>query len=114
MLASVNTFALDGVSSREVTVEVDVRETGLEGFTIVGLPDRAVREARERVRAAIRNSGFDFPYAKITANLAPADVRKAGPAFDLAIAVGILASTSQVPAEAIARWAVCGELSLSG
>jgi magnesium chelatase family protein len=114
MLASVTTFAIHGVSSREVTVEVDTRESGLHTFAIVGLPDRAVRESRERVRAAVKNSGFEFPKGRITANLAPADIRKAGPAFDLALAVGILVGTGQVPGDAIDGVAVCGELSLSG
>src|SRR3954466_1785486 len=95
-------------------VEVDIRSRGLSAFTIVGLPDRAVRESRERVRAAVKNSEFDFPNGRITANLAPADVHKAGPAFDLARAVGILVATDQIPAEAIAGHAICGKLSLGG
>jgi magnesium chelatase family protein len=113
MLACVATFALEGVSSHEVTVEVDVRR-GLSSFTVVGLPDRAVREARERVRAAVLNSGLEFPQKRVTVNLAPAHVRKAGPGFDLAIALGLLAATGQVPEEATGRYALCGELSLSG
>jgi magnesium chelatase family protein len=113
MLACVATFALEGVSSHEVTVEVDVR-SGLFVFTLVGLPDRAIRESRERVRAALLNSELDFPQKRITVNLAPAHVRKAGPSFDLAIAVGVLAASGQVPREALAEYALCGELSLSG
>ena len=113
MLACVATFALEGVSTKEVTVEVDVRR-GLGSFTLVGLPDRAVRESRERVRAAVLNSALEFPQKRITVNLAPAHVRKAGPSFDLAIALGLLAATEQVPIEATARYALCGELSLSG
>jgi magnesium chelatase family protein len=113
MLANVATFAIDGVDSREVTVEVDLRR-GLPVFTIVGLPDRAVREARERVRAALLNSGLDFPLQRLTANLAPANVRKAGPSFDLALAVAVLAASEQVPLEEVSRYAVSGELSLSG
>ena len=113
MLASIPTFALEGVDSREVTVEVDVRR-GLPAFTVVGLPDASVREARERVRSALLNSGLDFPLQRITANLAPASVRKAGPSFDLALAVGVLVAGGQVPAEPLAGAAVCGELSLSG
>ena len=101
-------------SSRvEVTVEVDLRR-GLPAFSIVGLGDKAVRESRERVRAAVQNSGFEFPQQRITANLAPAYLRKAGPGFDLAIAVGLLAAGGQVPPEALERWAVFGELSLGG
>jgi magnesium chelatase family protein len=113
VIASVSTFALEGVRSQEVTVEVDVRP-GLPAFTLVGLPDRAVRESRERVRAAVQNSGLDFPMKRLTVNLAPADVEKAGPGFDLAIAVGLLAASGQVPPESLARSALCGELSLTG
>ncbi len=113
MLAAVATFALEGVRSHEVTVEVDVRR-GLPTFTLVGLPDRAVRESRERVRAALLNSGLDFPQKRLTVNLAPAHVRKAGPGFDLAIAVGVLVASEQIPASSLARSALCGELSLSG
>ncbi|HEY2602759.1 MAG TPA: YifB family Mg chelatase-like AAA ATPase [Thermoleophilaceae bacterium] len=113
MLANIATFALEGVDSREVTVEVDVRP-GLPVFTVVGLPDAAVREARERVRAAILNSGFEFPLQRLTANLAPAHVRKAGPSFDLALAVALLAASRQLPPEGLESCAVCGELSLGG
>ena len=113
MLAAVATFALEGVRSHEVTVEVDVR-SGIAIFTLVGLPDRAVRESRERVRAALLNSGLDFPQQRLTVNLAPAHVRKAGPSFDLAIAVGVLAASGQVPSDALRDCALCGELSLSG
>src|SRR3954452_2488152 len=113
MLANMATFAIEGVDSREITVEVDVRR-GLPGFTLVGLPDAAVREARERVRAAIINSGFESPQQRLTANLAPADVRKAGPSFDLALAIALLAASAQIPTGELARWAAVGELSLSG
>ena len=113
MLARVATFAVEGVEGREVTVEVDVRR-GLPAFSLVGLPDASVREARERVRAALLNSELDFPQQRLTANLAPAAVRKAGPAFDLAIAVGVLAASGQVPPAALEGLAVCGELSLGG
>src|ERR687885_1316969 len=101
MLASMATFAIEGVDSHEFTVEVDVRQ-GLPGFTLVGLPDAAVREARERVRAAMLNSGLDFPLKRLTANLAPAHLRKAGASFDLALAVALLAASGQVPPEALA------------
>ena len=113
MLASVATFAIEGVESREVAVEVDVRP-GLPVFTVVGLPDAAVREARERVRAALQNSGFAFPQQRITANLAPADVRKAGPSFDLALAIAVLAANRQIPDSGLGGLALCGELSLGG
>src|SRR3954449_783934 len=113
MLASMATFAIEGVDSSEVTVEVDVRQ-GLPVFTVVGLPDAAVREARERVRAAMLNSGLEFPQKRLTANLAPADLRKAGPGFDLALAVALLAASEQIPTDGLERWALAGELSLSG
>ena len=113
MHASVATFAIEGVSSHEVTVEVDVRR-GLSTFTLVGLPDRAIRESRERIRAALLNSGLEFPRQRLTVNLAPAHVHKAGASFDLGIAVALLAASGQVPTEQLGRYAVCGELSLTG
>jgi magnesium chelatase family protein len=113
MLAQVTTFAVDGIEPRRVTVEVDVRQ-GLPAFAIVGLGDRSVREARERVRGAISNSGFTFPQCRVTVNLAPAYLRKQGPGFDLAIAVGVLAASDQIPSEALQRLAVFGELGLDG
>jgi magnesium chelatase family protein len=113
MLASVATFAIEGVDSQEVTVEVDVRR-GLPAFAVVGLPDAAVREARERVRAALLNSELEFPLQRLTANLAPARIRKAGASFDLAMAVALLVASAQIPAAWFDSCAVCGELSLSG
>ncbi|MCW3000893.1 MAG: Mg chelatase, subunit ChlI [Conexibacter sp.] len=113
MLAHVTTFAIHGVESRRVTVEVDLRP-GLPAFTIVGLGDLAVREARERVRSAILNSGFAFPARRITVNLAPAALRKEGPGFDLAIACGVLAAGGQLPIERLESVAVFGELALGG
>src|SRR5688500_13428449 len=113
MLARVTTYAIDGIESRRVTVEVDLR-AGLPAFTIVGLGDRAVREARERVRAAVLNSGFEFPARRITVNLAPAYLRKEGPGFDLAIACGVLAASGQLPPERLAQVGVHGELALGG
>src|SRR6201993_5555733 len=96
MLARVATFAIDGVDPRQVWVEVDIR-SGLPAFTIVGLADAAVRESRDRIRSAILNSGFDFPQTRITANLAPAFLRKVGPGFDAALALAVLAARGQVP-----------------
>lgn len=113
MLAGVATFAIEGIESCEVTVEVDVR-SGLPAFTVVGLPDAGVREARERVRAALLNSGCEFPLKRLTANLAPASLRKAGPSFDLALALAVLGASGQAPRAALAEYAVCGELSLGG
>jgi magnesium chelatase family protein len=114
VLASVRTFALVGIEAREVQVEVDVASGGLPSFSLVGLPDPAVRESRERVRSALVNSGFRFPMSRITANLAPADLRKAGPGFDLAIAAALLAASGQLPPERLSRIALAGELALDG
>jgi magnesium chelatase family protein len=113
VLARATTFAIDGLVSRRVRVEVDVRP-GLPAFKIVGLGDAAVREARERVRAAILNAGFEFPMRRITANLGPADLRKVGPGFDLALACGVLAASGQVPLAALEARALYAELSLAG
>jgi magnesium chelatase family protein len=113
MFALARTFALLGVDAEPVHVEVDITG-GLPSFTIVGLPDAAVRESRERVRSALRNSGFDYPDRRITVNLAPADVRKAGPGFDLAIAAAILAATGQLPGTVVDNYAMAGELALDG
>src|SRR3954469_9376616 len=113
MLAQAHTFTLEGPNARHVVVEVDVR-SGLPAFTIVGLADPAVREARERIQTAIRNSGFQWPPRRITANLAPGDLRKAGPGLDLALACAILAATGQVPPERLARIGMFGELGLDG
>ena len=113
MLAQVTTFAIDGVQPRQVWVEVDIR-SGLPSFTIVGLGDTAVRESRDRIRSAILNSGFAFPDRRITANLAPASLRKAGPGFDAALALALLAASGQVPLGGLEGCAVFGELSLGG
>jgi magnesium chelatase family protein len=113
MLARIATFAIDGIDPRQVSVEVDIRG-GLPAFTIVGLGDAAVRESRDRVRPAILNSGFKFPQTRITANLAPAFLRKVGPGFDAALAIAILAASGQVAAASLDRYAVFGELSLTG
>ena len=111
MLSRVTTFTIDGVRSRRITVEVDLHP-GLPAFTIVGLGDQAVQESRERVRTAIQNSGYVFPQNRVTVNLAPAYMRKQGPGFDLAIAIGILTAAGEVPGELLDRIAVYGELSL--
>ncbi len=113
MLATVSTFSIDGVEPRHISVEVDISQ-GLPAFTIVGLGDAAVRESRERVRAAVANAGYVFPQRRITANLAPAFLRKAGPGFDAAIALAVLASSEQIPSAGLRSTAVFGELSLSG
>jgi magnesium chelatase family protein len=113
VLATVDTFTLDGISARPVRVEVDVHR-GLPGFAIVGLPDAAVREARERVRAALVNCGFEFPLRRIVVNLAPASLRKAGPGLDLAIAAALLSASGQLDWELLPRVAMAGELALDG
>jgi magnesium chelatase family protein len=113
VLATARTFTLDGISARPVRVEVDVHR-GLPNFTIVGLPDAAVREARERVRAALVNCGFEFPLRRIVVNLAPASLRKAGPGMDLAIAAALLSASGQLEWEGLARVALAGELALDG
>ncbi|MFI5005758.1 MAG: magnesium chelatase domain-containing protein, partial [Solirubrobacterales bacterium] len=113
MLARARTFTIEGLQARPVAVEVDIRP-GLPAFTIVGLADVAVREARDRVRAAILNSGYEFPEQRITANLAPGDVPKVGPGLDLALACAILAASGQLPRERLESHALFGELSLDG
>ncbi len=113
MLATARTFTLDGIDARRVQVEVDVHR-GLPAFSMVGLPDTAVREARERVRAALSNCGFEFPLRRIVANLAPASLRKAGPGMDLALAVALLVASGQLEWKALARVAMVGELALDG
>jgi magnesium chelatase family protein len=113
MLASLRTAAVFGVDACPVQVEVDVG-FGFPSFTMVGLPDASVRESRDRVRSAIRNSGFEFPPYRVTVNLAPADVRKAGASFDLPIALGILAASGVVERRSITDLVLLGELSLDG
>jgi magnesium chelatase family protein len=113
VLACVRTAAVFGIEACSVQVEVDV-SFGLPGFLMVGLPDTSVRESRDRVRSAIRNSGFEFPPHRITVNLAPADIRKAGSAFDLPIALGVLAAAGLVKRRDIGDIMLLGELSLDG
>lgn len=113
MLSKVLTAATYGVNAYVVEVETHL-EKQLPGFSIVGLPDNAVRESRERISAAIRNCGYEFPTRKITVNLAPADIRKEGSSFDLPMAVGILASTEQVGHDVLSEYILLGELALDG
>lgn len=114
MLASVTSCAIVGLEGELIQVEVDFNPYGMPAFTVVGLPDAAVQESRERVRAAIRNSGLQFPNKRYTVNLAPADLRKEGPAYDLPMALGVLAATDQVPLESLVGAIFIGELSLDG
>lgn len=113
MLSIVKSVALEGLMGHMVQVEVDV-SMGLPAFDLVGLPNPAVREARDRVRAAIKNSGFRFPSNRITVNLAPADIKKEGPVYDLAIAVGILVASGEIDQAACNNYVFLGELSLEG
>jgi magnesium chelatase family protein len=113
MLAAVRSAVLEGVDGRLVTVEVHVSR-GLPGYTLVGLPDTAGRESRERVRAAILSSGLDYPQSRVTVNLAPAGVRKSGAGLELAIAAALLAADQKLPAGALDDVAVLGELGLDG
>lgn len=113
MLAKVYSGAVIGLDAVPIEVEIDIASQGLPNFTIVGLPDKAVEEAKERVRSAIRNSGADFPARRITVNLAPADLPKEGPSYDLPIAVGILLASGQLVAD-ISNVLISGELALDG
>ncbi len=113
MLATVSSCALQGLDGVVVQVEVDATR-GMPGLTVVGLPDAAVRESRERVRSAIKNSQLTYPGSRITVNLAPADIRKEGPAYDLPIAVGVLIASQQVWPHAVEDALIIGELSLDG
>lgn len=113
MISRLRSMSVFGVDAFEVEVEVDI-SGGIPGVTIVGLPDKAISEARERVRSAIRNAGFDFPSRRITVNLAPAHIRKEGPSFDLSIALGILAASGQIGSDTLRDFIIVGELSLDG
>ncbi|MEW6428973.1 MAG: YifB family Mg chelatase-like AAA ATPase [Thermodesulfobacteriota bacterium] len=113
MLAKIHSGAVQGVEGLAVTVEVDIA-SGLPSFSTVGLAEGAVRESKDRVKAAVKNSGYDFPSRRITVNLAPADLKKSGTAYDLPIAAGILAATGLLRADLLPRFMLVGELSLDG
>src|SRR2546425_9359246 len=116
MHAKINTAAVHGIEAISVELEIDIGR-GLPGVTLVGLPDPGVKEGRDRVRSALRNSGYEFPAHKVTVNMAPSHVRKEGPAYDLPLALGLLAGTGQLPEAAAARmagYAIVGELALDG
>ena len=113
MLAKVLSSAVIGIDAYLVEVEVDIAN-GLPTFTTVGLPEAAVKESKERVKAAISNSGYYFPDDRITVNLAPANIKKEGTGFDLPVAMGILTATGIVPQKAAACYLMLGELSLDG
>jgi magnesium chelatase family protein len=113
MIAKVFSGGLLGIDAYLVEVEVDI-SLGLPVFSTVGLPDGAVKESKDRVKSAIKNTGYDFPSQKITVNLAPADIKKEGAAFDLPIALGILAASDIIPDSRIKDYLIVGELSLDG
>jgi magnesium chelatase family protein len=113
MLAKVWSAALVGIDAIKVGVEVDIAG-GLPGIVVVGLPDTAVQESRERVKAALKNAGYAFPMRKIVINLTPADLRKEGPSFDLPISVGVLAGSEQVNPQLLEDYLFLGEVSLDG
>ena len=113
MLAKVVSSAVYGLDGYLVDVEVDISQ-GLPMFSVVGLPDLAVKESRDRVRAAMKNTGLNFPIKKITVNLAPADVKKEGSAFDLPMAIGILVAEDGLAPERVEPYAIVGDLSLEG
>jgi len=113
MLAKSYSYGISGLDAYPVTIEVD-SSFGLPKTLIVGLPDNAVKESKERVRAAIKNSGYKFPDGRITINLSPADIKKEGPSFDLAMALGVLAANRQIEASLLKQFVILGELSLDG
>ncbi len=113
MLAKIKSYSLDGLNGYSVDVEVDI-SSGLPGYELVGLASTATKESKERVRSAIRNSGFQYPAKRIIVNLAPADTKKEGPVFDLAIALGILVASGQIESKVYKEFVAIGELSLDG
>ncbi|MBU1932616.1 MAG: hypothetical protein KKC66_01780, partial [Candidatus Omnitrophica bacterium] len=113
MVSKILSAATVGIEARQIEIEVDITK-GLPAVVIVGLPDTAIKESRDRVRSAIKNSGFEYPSQKITINLAPCNIKKEGPCFDLPIAIGILAATGQLEPDRIRDFAFIGELALSG
>src|SRR6266850_2115412 len=112
-LAVLHSRALSGLDAPQVTVEAHLAN-GLPSFTIVGLPEAEVKEARDRVKAALQNARFEFPARKVTVNLAPADLPKESGRFDLPIALGILVASGQLPSESLVKYEFAGELALGG
>jgi len=113
MVARVATVAFEGIEARAVDVQVQIAPGGV-AFVLVGLPDKAVAESRERVRAALLASGLALPAKRVTVNLAPADLPKEGSHYDLPIALAVMAAIGAIPADALAGYAVLGELALDG
>ncbi|MEF9438727.1 MAG: YifB family Mg chelatase-like AAA ATPase, partial [Candidatus Mariimomonas ferrooxydans] len=114
MLSKILSAALIGIDAHTVEVEVDITSRGLPHFSTVGLPDTAVKESKDRVKAALKNTGFNFPLKQIVVNLAPADIKKEGSAFDLPIAIGIIVAEGIIEPHAIEGYMISGELSLDG
>ena len=114
MLSKVLSASIIGIDAHTVEVEVDITSRGLPHFSMVGLPDAAVKESKDRVRAALKNIGFNFPLKQITVNLAPADLKKEGSSFDLPIAVGIIAAEGILGLDSVEGYLFTGELSLDG
>ena len=113
MLSIVKSYGLTGINGYLVKTEVDINQ-GLPSYDIVGLVGTAIKESKERVKSAIKNSGFQYPIHRLTINLAPADTKKEGPIYDLAIAIGILSASEQVNVENVKDYIFLGELSLDG
>jgi len=113
LLAKIDSCSVEGIDGFIVEVEVDI-SYGLPVFNIVGLPEISVRESKDRVKTAIKNSGYTFPMERIVVNLAPADVKKEGTGFDLPVAIGILAASEVIPSEKVNAYLISGELSLDG
>ena len=114
MIAKVATAALHGIDGFSIELEVDLARAGIPAFTMVGLAEGAVRESKERVFSALKNSGFRLPPSRITVNMAPADIRKEGSAYDLPLALGLLAGAEVVPQEKLSGLYLVGELFFSG
>src|SRR3990172_1545542 len=114
MIARLHSVAFNGIEAVPVEIEVDVNRQGFANATVVGLPDPAVKESIERVRSALQNCGYHFPRYKTVINLAPADLRKEGPAFDLPIALGVLLANGDVLSDCTDQYLVVGELALDG
>ena len=113
MLSIVNSYGLSGIDGYLIKCEIDITQ-GLPGYDIVGLVGTAIKESKERVKSAIKNSMLQYPIIKVTVNLAPADTKKEGPVYDLAIACGILAATEQVNLQKVKDYIILGELGLDG
>jgi magnesium chelatase family protein len=114
MLSKILSATLIGIDAHIVDVEVDITNKGLPHFSTVGLPDAAVKESKDRVRASLKNTGFNFPLKQITVNLAPGDIKKEGSSFDLPIAIGIMVAEGIVEPETVKGYMISGELSLDG